>query len=296
MKFALLRCCTTPIVLKQYEWSTNAVFEKLGVELVDIKEASCCGYPLRNFNFRAYVLASTRNLALSERENLDLVTICNCCYGSLKRAAHFMKVDTSIRKDINTALEKEGLRYEGDIQAKHLLQILYEDVGVETIKEMVVKPFDGLEIATHYGCHLLRPRKVAEFDNPFSPSKFDKLVEVTGAKSIGWLAKLECCGSPLWGVNDELSMDLTENKLKNAKQSGADYLCVACPYCQLQFDRVQKMLLSQRGSENQLPSILYPQLLGLSLGIDSETLGLNMNQVDISGVEGFLLEKAVAQN
>jgi heterodisulfide reductase subunit B len=291
MKFALLRCCPTPTMLKQYELSANAVLQKLGIEAVDIKEFSCCGYPIKNFNFKAYVLASARNLALSERENLDLLTVCNCCYGSLKHVDHLMKDEASLRNEINLTLEKEGLQYEGDIGPKHFLQVLYDDIGIETIRDMVVSPFDGLKIATHYGCHLLRPREVVQFDNPFSPTKLDQLVEITGAKSVDWLTKLECCGSPLWGVNDELSLDLTENKLKNAKQGGADYLCVVCTYCQLQFDRVQNILISQRSAEYQLPSILYTQLLGLSLGIDGETLGLAENQVSISEIESFLLHK-----
>ena len=295
MKFVLLRCCTTPIVLKQYEWSTNAVMEKLGIGLVDVPELGCCGYPLRNISFKAHILASARNLALSEKENLDLLTVCNCCYGTLRYVDQLMEDDASIRKDVNTTLEREGLRYEGDIKAKHILQVLYDDVGLETLREMIVYSFAGLKIATHYGCRILRPSKITQFDKPHSPSKFDELVEVTGAQSINWLSKTECCGSPLWGINEELSLDLTENKLKDAKTSGADYLCVACSYCQIQFDRVQKILLSQRGPEAKLPSILYPQLLGLSLGIDGETLGLNENQVSISEIEWFLLQKAASE-
>ncbi len=295
MKFVLLRCCTTPIVLKQYEWSTNAVMEKLGIELVDVPELGCCGYPLRNISFKAHVLASARNLALSERENLDLITVCNCCYGTLRYVDNLMRGDASIRKEVNTTLEREGLHYEGDIETKHILQVLYHDVGIETLEDMVVNTFEGLKIATHYGCRILRPSKIAQFDKPHSPTKFDELVEVTGAQSIEWRSKTECCGSPLWGINEELSLDLTENKLKDAKTSGADYLCVACSYCQIQFDRVQKILLSQRGPEAKLPSILYPQLLGLSLGIDGETLGLNENQVSISEIEWFLLQKAASE-
>jgi heterodisulfide reductase subunit B len=122
----------------------------------------------------------------------------------------------------------------------------------------------------------------------FSPVKFDQLVEVTGAASIPWIAKHECCGSPLMGVNDELSMDLTEKKLENAKRAGADYLCVACPYCQMQFDKVQDIMLSHRSSELLLPAILYPQLLGLCLGIDLPNLGLEENKLPIIGIQQFL--------
>ncbi len=295
MKFVMMRCCTTPIVLPEYEWSTNAVMEKLGIELIDVAELGCCGYPLRNISFRAHILASARNLALTEKENLDLLTVCNCCYGTLRYVDNLMKNDASIRKEVNTTLEKEGLKYEGDIQAKHILQVLYDDVGVETIRDMIVKPFDGLRIATHYGCRILRPSKVAQFDKPHFPTKFDELVEVTGAQSIEWPKKLECCGSPLWGINNELSLDLTESKLKGAKESGADYLCVACSYCQIQFDRVQRILLIQRGPGLKLPSVLYPQLLGLSLGIDGETLGLQMNKVSITDIEFFLYHRAATE-
>lgn len=291
----MMRCCTTPIVLPEYEWSTNAVMEKLGIELIDVAELGCCGYPLRNISFRAHILASARNLALTEKENLDLLTVCNCCYGTLRYVDNLMKNDASIRKEVNTTLEKEGLKYEGDIQAKHILQVLYDDVGIETIKDMIVKPFDGLRIATHYGCRILRPSKVAQFDKPHFPTKFDELVEVTGAQSIEWPKKLECCGSPLWGINNELSLDLTESKLKGAKESGADYLCVACSYCQIQFDRVQRILLTQRGPGLKLPSVLYPQLLGLSLGIDGETLGLQMNKVSITDIEFFLYHRAATE-
>ena len=296
MKYTLLRCCTTPIVLQQYEWSTNAVLDKLGIGLVDVKEFGCCGYPLRNINFKAYVISSARNLALSERENLDLLTVCNCCYGTMKHIEELLRSDSSIRKEVNATLEKEGLVYEGDIKPKHLLQVLYDDIGVEAIRKQVVHTFKGLNIATHYGCRILRPSKLIKFDKPNSPTKFDQLVEVTGARSVDWLKKLECCGSPLWGVNEELSLDLLESKLKHARKAAADLLCVACSYCQIQFDHVQKIMVSRRGAEHQLPSILYPQLLGLSLGIDSETLGLQMNQVPIKDMEYYFLNEAASQS
>jgi heterodisulfide reductase subunit B len=103
--------------------------------------------------------------------------------------------------------------------------------------------------------------------------------------------KLECCGAPLWGVNDRLSMDLTFKKLTDGKKSGADYVCAACPYCHLQFDKVQKMILSQRGVDHPLPSVLYTQLLGLSLGIDKKILGLEMNEIPISGIVELLVKE-----
>ena len=159
-----------------------------------------------------------------------------------------------------------------------------QHIGMEKIKKSLVKTYKGLNIATHYGCHLLRPRNIIQFDNPEAPSTFDRLVEITGAQSIAWRNKLDCCGSPIWGINDALSLDLTTKKLNGAQAAGADFLCVACPYCQLQFDRVQKISLAGDSSASHLPSVLFTQLLGLSLGIDERILGIGQNELNSGGL------------
>lgn len=286
--FALFPCCSPPVLLVQYESSTRAVLKKLGVGFIEIRDFNCCGYPFRNFNFKAFVLSSARNLALAEKNNANIVTVCNCCFGNLKYVDHLMKEDPSLAKEINTTLEKEGLRYDGGIQAIHLLDILYRHVGIEHVKSRIERKFEGLKIATHYGCHILRPSKIVKFDNPLAPSIFDRLVEITGAESVPWQTQLECCGAPVFGVEDDLSMDLAERKIKDAKQAGADYVCVACPFCHIQFDRVQLSRPRRLGTRYYLPSVLYPQLLGLCMGVDDKTLGLDMNELDASGLKQFL--------
>jgi len=288
MDFALFLGCTIPARLNQYESSSRAVLEKLGVGLVDIREFNCCGYPLRNIDFKVFLLSSARNLALAEKKNLNVMALCKCCYGSLKKADFLMKENASLKREVNTILEKEGLKYEGRSEVKHLLSVLHKDIGIEAIKGKMATTFEGLKIATHYGCHALRPSQVVGFDNPVAPSLFDQLVEATGAESMEWPMKLECCGAPLWGINDQLSMDLTLKKLNDGKKSGADYVCAACPYCHIQFDKVQKLILSQRNVNHALPSVLYTQLLGLTLGIDRKVLGLEMNEIPISGIEELL--------
>ena len=199
-----------------------------------------------------------------------------------------MKEDSSVRGEINALLAKEGLKYEGNTEVKHFLSTLHKDIGVGAIKEKVTRPFKDLQLAIHHGCHALRPSDITRFDDAVAPVLFDQLVQATGAKSIDWPTKLDCCGAPLLGINDELSMDLTGKKLANGKQSGADFLCVACPYCQLQFDRVQEMMTTLRGTDHHLPCILFPQLLGLVMGVDGDALGINMNQIEISGIKAFL--------
>jgi len=279
MKYALFLGCTTPARLKAYESSSRAVLGKLDVTLVDIDEFKCCGYPLRNIDFKAFVLSSARNLALAKKEGLEVMALCKCGYGTLKKAAHLMKENSSLREEINAILAEEGLQYEAGIDIMHLLTVLYKEVGLEAIKEKITRPYENLKVATHYGCHALRPSQVTQFDDPVAPTLFDELVNITGAKSIEWSTKLECCGGPLLGVNDELSFVFRDKKLLDAKKAGADYLTTGCPFCQIQFDTVQN---------HHIPSILYSQLLGLCLGLDKQALGLDSKRTDIAKIENFL--------
>jgi heterodisulfide reductase subunit B len=289
MNFAIFRCCPTSIFLKQYESSTDAILRKLGIDFIDIKEFNCCGYPLKNIDFKAYVLSSARNLALARQRNVAILTFCNCCYNTIKHVLHLLREDAVLLGDVNTALAQEGLQCTPDVKVLHLLEALHKEIGIETIKSKQVHTFKDLKIAVHYGCHILRPADIMQFDNPIAPTIFDQLVEVTGARSISWDTKLECCGSPVWGVDDELSMDLSARKLDDAARCGADFLCSACVFCQLQFDRVQKIMIARRGGRKPLPSILYTQLLGLVLGLDEKDLGIAQNELDSTGIRRFIL-------
>lgn len=288
MRFAFFLGCNIPARVQQYDLSARAVLEALEVRIVDVREFNCCGYPVRNADFKGFVLFSVRNLALAEKRGLDMMTLCKCCYGSLRKANHLVRQDASLLDEINGILAGEGLQYTGNVEVTHFLSVLHGPIGTERLKEQVIRPFEDLKIATHYGCHALRPSDITRFDDPVAPVLFDQLVQITGAKSVEWPLKLECCGAPLLGMNDGLSMDLAEKKLRDGKNSGADYLCAACPWCHLQFDRVQKMMMSMRGSNHTLPCIIYPQLLGLSMGMAGKRLGIEMNDMDISGILGHL--------
>ena len=275
MRYALFIGCNIAARVPQYEEATRAVFQELGVGLKDIKEFNCCGYPVRNTDQKGFLLLSARNLALASSRGLDLMILCQCCFGTLKEAQYLLEENSPLREEVNAILRREGLSYEGKVEVKHILQVLYHDVGEERIREKVRRPLEGLKVATHYGCHVLRPSKVTEFDDPFSPSLFDRLVELTGAESVPWGKRLDCCGAPLWGTNDELSSALMRAKVEDARRAGAEGLCVACPYCYLQFDAVQGMV----SSAGLLPAILYPQLLGLSMGMEAQNLGIDRNRI-----------------
>jgi heterodisulfide reductase subunit B len=280
MKFALFLGCNIPARVPQYELSARAVLDKLGVEIADNPEFKCCGNPIRNIDHKTFLLMAARNLALAEKEGLDMLVLCMCCFGSLKKAAHVIRHDPAVQAEVNALLAKEGLRYTGKTEIKHLLSVLHHDIGPDALKAKTSNPFKTLKIATHYGCHALRPSDVTQFDDPVAPVVFDALVNATGAKSIDWPLKLECCGAPLLGVNDDLSMELTRKKFADGRRAGANYLCVACPYCHMQFDKVGQMMAARQDERLYLDSIVYPQLLGLAMGLDRDTLGITLEIVE----------------
>jgi heterodisulfide reductase subunit B len=274
-KYALFIGCNIPAKVGQYETSARAVLEKLNIGIADIKEFTCCGYPLKNTDQSAWILSSARNIALAEKKGIDILTLCKCCFGSLKKANAVLTEDNDLKVNINTILEKEGLTYQGTSSITHYLSVLHNEITIDELNKRTIDHYKDLKIATHYGCHALRPSDIMKFDDPVSPTLFDNLVTVTGAKSIEWASKLDCCGAPVLGINDDLSYDLTEKKLTNAKEAGADFICVACPWCHMQFDKIQDQIVSKRNKEYTLPSILYTQLLGLRLGIGKKELGMD---------------------
>ncbi len=288
MKYAFFLGCNIPARLEQYETASRAVLSRLGVELIDYREFTCCGYPLRNVDRKAYLLSAAGNLALAERDGLNIMALCKCCFGTLKEAQHVLEHQDVLRAEINDQLKERNLTYQGNVEVKHFLSVLYHDVGLDTLKKQLSRKMKALNIATHYGCHALRPSKVTQFDDPAAPTLFDELVVATGAKSVDWAEKLNCCGAPLLGLNDGISMALTKKKLDSGRESGAQFLCTACPYCQLQFDQVQHMMTAGQKNGDPLPSITYAQLLGLCMGVDEKALGLEKNQVSIDKITSFL--------
>jgi heterodisulfide reductase subunit B len=267
-RFAFFLGCSIPARVNQYEVSSRAVLGELGVELVDEGEFGCCGYPIRNVSFMGFLHASARNLALAEKRRLNILTLCKCCYGALRNADHLLRQDGRLKDRVNEVLQGEGLRYGGGIEVFHLLSVLNGPIGVEAIQTRIRKPFGSSPgVAVQYGCHALRPSAAVALDNPVSPTVFEKLVEVTGARCVPWKTSTQCCGAPLLGIDDELSGKLTKTKLEDARKSGADLLCVACPYCYLQFDTVQKMATGEKDYAH-VPCVLYSQLLGVAMGLD----------------------------
>ncbi|MDJ0808532.1 MAG: CoB--CoM heterodisulfide reductase iron-sulfur subunit B family protein [Desulfobacterales bacterium] len=265
--------CKMGPFLPDYDRATRAVTAALGVELVDC-ELNCCGYPVRDQDLAASVLAAARNLALAAREGLDLMTPCQCCYGQLRHADYWLRQREDLACYVNGVLKAEGLVWSAAVGIYHLLQVLAVEIGLEAIRPAIRQPLAGLDVAAHYGCHALRPGHVMQFDNPLAPTLFENLVAVTGASAVDWPLRLECCGYPLRGKNDRLARRLMQRKTEDARQAGAQVLATACTYCQMQFGAADDNPDAEPLDRSDLPAILYIQLLGRAMGLPATELGL----------------------
>ena len=170
MKYALFLGCNIPARVVQFETAARAVMRQVGIQLVDIRDFKCCGYPVRNLDQKAFLLSASENLAWAEKFGLNIMTLCKCCFGSLKEAEHFLKEEGDLQEEIKNLLAEKGMQYEGKAEVKHFLSVLYHDVGLDTIESNISNAYEGLKIATHYGCHALRPSDITQFDDPVAPS------------------------------------------------------------------------------------------------------------------------------
>ena len=283
-KYLIFLGCAIPYRVSSYEISARKVLAKLGVELVEMPEFNCCGLPLDPVSHEAMLILAARNLALAEQQGLDIITLCPGCAGTLKKVNKILKEDKALREEVNAHLKEAGLEFKGTVVAKHLMQVLREDIGLEAIRKTVVKPLTGLKVAEHNGCHILRPKEYIGFDDPEDPQTLKMLVEATGATCLDYVDETECCGAPSVGVSDKVALQLARDKLNHVKAVDAQALITICPFCHIMYDtnelRIEKMFNEVYG----IPILHYPQLLGLAMGLTPEELAFNELRVNTSKI------------
>jgi heterodisulfide reductase subunit B len=232
------------------------------------------------------LILSAYNLALAEKDELDLCSLCSSCTSALTEAAHHLSEHERDRADVNITLEKVGLKFEGKVKVRHFARILYEEVGLETLKKSFVKSLEGLRVASHYGCHYIKPSEIySNFDQVEDPHTLDEILAVTGATVVDYQNKKRCCGGPVLAVDEKTSLSMAKEKLDDIKEAGADIINLICPFCSVMYDSNQKGIETQFNVGYNLPVLYLTQILGLAMGMDRKDLGLNLNVVKTKDLE-----------
>ena len=275
-KYGFFPGCVAKESCKELFTSTMLLAEKLGIELVELTAASCCGASVLNDTNRdvARVL-NARTYAQAEALGLDdVITICSTCTGHMRAANKELLESEAHMGQANAILGKFGAKYNGGVMVRHLLWLLIDDIGLDTLKSMVVKPLDGLKVAPFYGCHIIRPESVNGWESSRNPHSLEDVITALGGEAIDYAGKTRCCGFHIQLEKEGVAANMVGQNMRMAKDKGAEAVLTPCPLCHLALDGYQADSAARWG-RTDLPTFHLPQLVALALGVDPSLLGLN---------------------
>lgn len=295
LKYAYFPGCVAQGACRELYQSTQALTQALGIELLELKKAACCGSG--TFKEDSQLLEDTvnaRNIALAEQLNLPLLTHCSTCQGVIGHVNERLKdaqdSDPAYLNQVNGLLTQQGCSpYQGSTEVKHLLWALVGDYGLDALEAKVTRSLSGLKCAAFYGCYLLRAQKHLPYDDPHSPESMENVFRAVGATPIYYRGRTQCCGWPLSSYATEQSFQMAGNHIQEAIAAGADCLVTPCPLCHLNLDSRQPEVERVIGSKLGLPVLHLPQLVALAVGVSPQQLGLDRHIVSTRSILDKLL-------
>jgi heterodisulfide reductase subunit B len=276
--------CSMESSAKSYYESTLAVCKSLGIGLKEIDDWNCCGATeyLSLDLMPAYALIA-RNLALAEQQangNKTIIAPCSACYLNLAKADHYMHDDKAFGNKINDALSAGGLHYTpGKLDVRHLLDVVVNEIGLDKVKEKVVKPLAGLRVVPYLGCMLSRPDYGKHYSDTEHPDELDNLFAALGAEVIDFPLKTHCCGGHMTQIGPDTAFEMIRRLVSAAEQLKADVIVTVCPMCQMNLDAFQGQMNSYFKTEYKMPVLFFTQLMGIAFGEKPDDLGFGSELV-----------------
>ncbi len=264
--------CLIPTQHPAMEFSIRETLPKLGIEIADLKGSSCCPDPIyfKSKDKVAWLSVAARNLCLAEEQGLDVFTNCSGCTATLSETYHLLK-DEELRERINRRLRKIGREYKGTSRIRHIVTYVRDQCGYDAVRETVQRPLTGLKVAIHYGCHLLKPSRIMEVDDPNNPDVMEQLVSALGATPVRHENWYLCCGKAC--QKEETQAEMMRDLLDTVQNEEADLMCLICPTCFTQFDFGQLKVAKRFEKDFHTPPVYYFQLLAFAQGVPYDKLG-----------------------
>jgi heterodisulfide reductase subunit B len=290
--YSLFTGCLVPSKFPFIEAASRKVLGSFGISLHSIEGASCCPnqMAIQSSNKTLWYALAARNLALAEKDGYDIVSLCNGCYDTLKTVNTRLKGDDGFRDEVNRVLEdKFGLRFQGTIDVKHLVQVLHEDIGFNALERASANPLGTLKCAPFGGCHSKRPGDHMGFDDPDDPHFLGDLISAIGGDVVSYAEENSCCGGGLSiGRKDDV-VPAARRVLLSAQKAGAEVVVVNCPFCFAQLARSQEAINDIFLDGLHVPIFYITQLIGLAIGLGPKELGMPMHyECSVGGEEGIV--------
>lgn len=284
MKTGYFPGCSLHSTAKNYDASTKAVMNTLGVQLEEVPDWNCCGStPAHQTDHLLALALPARNLAQAEKAGMkDIMAPCAACFNHLRTAEIECKAQPETKQKVEKVIE---MKLNNSVHVLNILELLVDRIGIDAIAKKVKKPLKGLKIAPYYGCMLTRPAKITQFDHPTNPTSMDQLLEALGADVVSWGGKTDCCGAAHVLTRLEVVVDLSGRIVHQAKDAGADTIATACPMCMSNLDLRQGAVAKATGRDTKVPVMYLTEIVGMALGIPSSQLGVGKHVVSTAPVQ-----------
>jgi succinate dehydrogenase / fumarate reductase cytochrome b subunit len=299
VKVAYWPGCVSRGFTPELHGSMAAVAPRLGLELIELDRANCCGAGvIAEHNQELVDTLNARTFAMAQQTGVGMMNICSTCQGAQSECQQRLDADPDYRAMINSHLEPEGLHYERagrEWTNKNLLWLLVEDIGLDALREKVARPLEGLRVAPFYGCYIVRPTGRLGYDEfPQRDFYLDQVIEALGGTAVDYAGSHKCCGFPVITMARATSLRQAGRHLADAIDAGADCLVTPCPLCHLNLDLQQPEAEKYVERELGIPVLHLPQLLGLALGLEPEELGMDKHVVKTREVQRKVAELVAA--
>ena len=287
MKMAYWPGCVSRGFTTELHGSMGLVAERLGIELVELDRANCCGAGvIAEHNQELADTLNARTFALAQQTGLPMMNICSTCQGAQSECQQRLR-DSEYRSHINETLAEEGLSYDPEgFSNKNFLWVLVEDYGLDRLKEQVQRPLGGLRVGPFYGCYILRPKhRLGYEEHPERDLYLDRLIEALGGEVVEYDGARKCCGFPIITMAREVSLRQAGTHIGDALDADADCLVTPCPLCHLNLDMQQPEAAKVVNRDLGLAVLHLPQLVGLALGFEPKQLGMKKHIASTKWVE-----------
>lgn len=298
--------CSMEGSAKAYYVSLNAIKTPLGMKLQEIDDWNCCGateYVGINL-IPAYALIA-RNLAIAAEQSGSTNTVmapCSACYLNLQKADYYMAERPTLGSKVNEALAAGGLHYEpGSLKIRHLLDVIINDIGLDTVKSKVTRPLKGLRVAPYLGCMVPRPDYQHRWSDFEHPTELDDVLKALGAEVVDFPLRTNCCGGHMTQIGPETAYELIRRLVSSAEENKADIMVTVCPMCQMNLDAYQSETNRYFGTNYHMPIVFFTQLMAVAFGKDPKEAGFGMELTSAKdalariGLEAPVVEVVVAK-
>jgi succinate dehydrogenase / fumarate reductase cytochrome b subunit len=300
MKLAYWPGCVSRGFTPELHGSMNLVAPRLGLELVELDRSNCCGAGvIAEHNQELADTLNARTFAMAQAVDgaAGMMNICSTCQGAQSECQERLDASSEYRSEVNSHLAPESLSYsrDGSWWNKNLLWILVEEIGLDKLRSMVVRPLEGLRVGPFYGCYIVRPtRRLGFEEHPDRGRYLHMVIEALGATPVDYAGAHKCCGFPVITMNRTTSLRQAGRHMADAIDAGADCVVTPCPLCHLNLDMQQPEAAKFVERDLGMPVLHLPQMLGLALGLEPKELGMNKHVVKTGDVQEKIASLAAA--